>query len=174
MIMASGGRRTSSISFSMCVSFTLFFGSIAMAPAQQQPNPGKFPTARGVSLPIAEGYWATSKDDCVRLRLTDEIRPHVGLKGFPIANNNSSFWYFSPRLANWPDGLCWVTRIRRDANSRFILSGYCGSEPGDRYRRDSQFSGAVAIQNERQISISAQTVGPVGTYYFCKSVLGPR
>jgi hypothetical protein len=165
--MAGKGLRTSG-TFGACASLAFFFSSIAAAPAQQ-PNPGKFPTARGVSLPIVEGYWATSKDDCGKLRLTDERRPHVGLKGFLIANGDSSFWYFGPRLGNWPDGLCWVTRIKQAAGSKFSLSGYCGSEPGDRYRRDSQFSGAVVVHNNRQISISSETVGPVGTYYFCTS-----
>lgn len=148
--------------------------TIAAAPAQEQPNPYKFPAACGVSLPIPEGYWAAAKDDCAALRLKNEDRPHVGLKGFGIENNGSAHWYFGPRLGNWPDGLCWVTRIKRDAGSRYSVSGFCGSEPGDSRRRENQFSGAVVVHSERHISISGENVFPAGDFFFCRSVKGRK
>ncbi len=142
--------------------------------AQEQPNPNRFPAAGGATIPILEGYWAASQDACAKLQLTNEIRPHVGLKSFPIANSESfpayTFQYLGPRLGNWPDGLCHVLSIKRETGGRFLVGGYCGSEARSRYRREDQFSGVVTVQNERRILISAQGVVPAGEFFFCKSV----
>ncbi len=169
--MRRGSSRFRGTLFRAAALLVFLSAAIAAAPAQEQPNPYRFPAASGVSIPILEGYWAAAKEDCAALRLKNEDRPHVGLKGFGIENNGSAYWYFGPRLGNWPDGLCWVTRIKREAGSRYSVSGFCGSEPGDRHNRDSQFSAAVTVHGERHISVSGQGVLPLGDYFFCKSVL---
>lgn len=146
-------------------------GLTIAASAQVQPNPYKFPVSSGDSIPILEGYWATSPDACTKLQLSDEARPHVGLKGFPIANSDAfptyTFQYFGPRLGNWPDGLCYVRQIKRESDTKFSVAGYCGDVPS----KENTFSGAVAVQNERRFTIAAGGVVPAGEYFFCKSVL---
>lgn len=151
----------------------VLFGSTAAASAQVQPNPYKFPTSSGDDIPILEGYWATSADACGKLQLSDQTRPHVGLKGFPIANSDSfptyTFQYFGPRLGNWPDGLCYVRAIKRGAEARYRVNGFCGDAPAP----DNQFTGEVVVHDERHISISGEGVVPAGEYHFCRSVLAP-
>lgn len=142
--------------------------------ALDQPNPYSFAVARGVSIPIKEGYWATSEEACQKLQLMDEKRPHVGLRGLPIANNESfptyTFQYLGPKLSNWPDGLCFVRSIRRETNVKFVASGVCGI-PGDNER----FSAVILVHGMHQVSITLGGTGGIqdgkSDYFFCKSVL---
>jgi hypothetical protein len=175
-------RRSSKLSKSLFGIFStplLFLGLTIAAHAGSQPNPYKFPAAKGVNIPITEGYWATSQDACAKLELTDEKRPHVGLKGLAIAHSDSlptyTFQYFGPRLGNWPDGLCYVRLITRDSASRYLANGDCGDHPSD--RRNDRFSGVVVVHTERHITITLAGRGGTqdGTrdYFFCKSVIGP-
>ncbi len=151
---------------------------VLTSPGQaHQPNPYKFPVARGVNIPISEGYWATSKDICGRLQLGNQKRPHVGLKGLPIENNEAfsaySFRYLGPRLGNWPDGLCFVHSIRRETKVKFAASGICGIR-GDNER----FSAVILVHSSHHVSVTLDGTGGIqdgkSDYYFCKSVLSPR
>lgn len=145
--------------------------------ALDQPNPYGFPVARGASIPIKEGYWATSEEACQKLELMDEQRPHVGLKGLPIANKESfptyMFQYFGPRLSNWPDGLCFVRTIKRSKASHFVASGGCGDTR--KSRREDRFTSIIRVYDERRISISLAGASGIQEgkteYFFCKSVL---
>jgi hypothetical protein len=145
--------------------------------ALDQPNPYGFPLARGVSIPIKEGYWATSDEACQKLQLIEEKRPHVGLKGLPIANKESfptyMFQYFGPRLGNWPDGLCFVSTIKRSNASLYVANGGCGDTP--KSRREDRFTSIFRVYDERHISISLAGAAGIQEgkteYFFCKSVL---
>lgn len=147
------------------------------AQAQNQPNPYNFPAAVGTNIPIKEGYWSTSQEACGKFVLTDEKRPHVGLRGWPIANADSfptyTFLYLGPRLGNWPDGLCFVRSIKRENTSRYVASGGCGDTP--KSRRADPFTGVITVHSERHISISLTGASGIQEgkteYFFCKSVL---
>lgn len=168
--MAGDKRKTRRLRRVLLAPLAISLGLTASADAQVQPNPYKFPASSGDSIPILEGYWATTPDACAKLALTDEMRPHVGLKGFPVANSDSfptyTFQYFGPRLGNWPDGLCYVRTIKRDGDTKYRLGGFCGDAP----TRENQFVGEVVVHDQRQISISGEGVVPAGKYFFCRSV----
>ena len=103
----------------------IVFALTASVSAQDQPNPYKFPAATGDRIPILEGYWATSQDACQKLSPSDTKRPHVGLKGFAIANGDAfptyTFQYFGPRLggAEAREAIAAIVEKRRPDFSKF-------------------------------------------------------
>lgn len=118
--------------------------------AERQPNPYRFPAAKGTPVPIIEGYWASPPEACSELEVSDRSRPHVGQKGHPIttrsANETATYAYLSPWLANWPDGICFVLSIRKAKDGLFVLKGVCGDT--------DRFSGTVDVLSKTEIVLS--------------------
>lgn len=120
--------------------------------AERQPNPYKFPIAKGTPVPITEGYWASPPEACSELAVSDRSRPHVGLKGHPItkrsADETAAYVYLSPWLENWPDGICFVLSIRKANIGLFNLKGMCGDT--------DRFSGTVEVLSKTEVILSRQ------------------
>jgi hypothetical protein len=153
---------------------------MSLAATAQQPNPYHFPTARGVNIPIQEGYWATSTQACEKLILDNTMRLHVGLKSVPSKNADDwppyTFRYLGPRLGNWPDGLCFVRVIKKQSASVFLARGYCGERTTTATACDKDmslpgcFSGVFEVYDDRHVAITQiDENGKVSSeYFFCR------
>lgn len=118
--------------------------------ADRQPNPYKFPIAKGTALPITEGYWASPPDACSEFEVSDLKRPHVGLKGHPISRRSSDeaaiYAYLSPWLANWPDGICFVLSIKKERAGHYSFHGLCGDT--------DRFFGTIEVKSPTEVILS--------------------